>query len=1038
MEKPTPTGDERKVATVLFADLVGSTEQASDQDPERVRALLERFYTAMAAEIEAAGGTIEKFAGDAVMAAFGAPAAHEDHAERALHAALAMQHRLGELFGETLSARIGVNTGEVVVGAPRMGSSFVSGDAVNVAARLEQAAEPGEVLVGERTVAAVRGAFEFGAPTVVTAKGKRDGVEARRLLRALSLMRPRGIPGLGSSFVGREEELATLTRAYESAVAEGRPRLVTILGDPGLGKTRLVREFWQQLDEADPEPLKRTGRCLSYGQGTAYWALAEVLREHLGILESDSAETTLGTLGQRRILGLALGLDVAAGIHPLAARDQLYSAWVDFLEELVGERPVVLLVEDIQWAEEPLLDLLERIVADARGPLLVLTTARPELVDERPGWGARRAYAETVLLEPLPPETAGVMLRELLAKTLPAELTTTVVERAEGNPFFVEELVATLLDRGVIERENGGWLAHEIPPGFEIPDSVRSVLAARIDLLGPAEKEALQAASVIGRIFWTGPLYELLGDLTPDLRVLEERDFIRRRSGSSLAGEQEYTIKHALTGEVAYESLPRARRARLHANFAAWLERVGEGRDEWAALLAHHYAEAARPEVADLAWAGADDELEQVREKAVHWLRRAGKLAVDRYEIDEALELFHRALGLSPSSETAAELWLAIGNASALKYDGAAFGTAMERALELSDDPTTQAKTYSDLVFQNAIRVGMWKQQPDPETVEGWLEHALALTKEDTPERARALVARSTLYPEDPEHARAASALADRLGDPELRSWAWMARTVAAFQATRFEEALGWAQRRFAVERQITDPDHLVEMRESALPPAAALGRLREARRLADEHTQQTRTLSTHHRMHSVALRAENAELEGNWDEMRSLQEEIEHAVAANRDTPCVRNTRCLLLCAAARAEEGDEAEARALEAAAEEVGMHGHAYALEAARIRLALSRGDAETLARLVGREASHRFIFDLQTFAARFDAIAALRDLGRAEEEAPRFLLPGTYLEPFALRALGAARGDESLIEDALNRFEALGLGWHAEQTGALVGY
>ena len=415
-------------------------------------------------------------------------------------------------------------------------------------------------------------------------------------------------------------------------------------------------------------------------------------------------------------------------------------------------------------------------------------------------------------------ETASLMLSDLLAKTLPPELATTVVARAEGNPFFVEELVATLMDRGVIERANGSWRVHDIPAGFEIPDSIRSVLAARIDLLGPAEKEALQAASVIGRIFWTGPLYELIGDVIPDLRVLEERDFIRRRSGSSLAGEQEYTIKHTLTSEVAYNSLPRARRARLHAAFAAWLERVGEGRDEWAALLAHHYAEAARPEDADLAWAGAQDELEQLQEKAVRWLTRAGKLAVDRYEIDEALELFHRALGLTSSSETAAGLWLAIGNATALRYDGAGFANAMERALELSDDPAVRAKTYSELAFQTGIRIGMWTTRPEVTTVDAWIERALAVTGEKSAERARTLIALANTHPDNGEHARRASALADELGDPELRSWAWMARTAAAFEATRFEESLTWAQRRFDLEDQITDPDHLVEMRENALP----------------------------------------------------------------------------------------------------------------------------------------------------------------------------------------------------------------------------
>jgi len=272
------SGQERKLATVLFADLVGSTGLASDQDPERVRARLERFYEAMASEIESAGGTVEKFAGDAVMAAFGAPASLEDHAERALHAALAMRRRLREVFGEELELRIGVNTGEVVAGRPREGSSFVSGDVVNVAARLEQAASPGEVLVGERTVAAVRGAFEFADHQTVEAKGKPEGIDCRLLLRALSLMRPRGVAGLQAAFVGRERELALLQESYGRAVAEGVPRLVTILGDAGVGKTRLVRELWQWLAQQEPQPLQRTGRCLPYGQ-IAYWALGEVLKE---------------------------------------------------------------------------------------------------------------------------------------------------------------------------------------------------------------------------------------------------------------------------------------------------------------------------------------------------------------------------------------------------------------------------------------------------------------------------------------------------------------------------------------------------------------------------------------------------------------------------------------------------------------------------------------------------------------------------------------------------------------------------------------
>ena len=447
-----PDESERKLATVVFADLVGSTELGGSQDPERTRALLDRFYEAMTREIDGVGGTVEKFAGDAVMAAFGAPASLEDHAERALHAALAMHRRLRELFGKTLDLRIGVNTGEVVVGKPREGSSFVTGDSVNVAARLEQAAEPGEVLVGERTVAAARGAFEFGEPQVIEAKGKPGGVECRRLVRALSLMRPRGVGGLRRAFVGRDEEMELLERAYDDLVAQRRARLVTILGDAGVGKTRLVREFWDRLGGRLPEPLRRTGRCLPYGQGITYWALGDVLKEHFGILESDPATVALERLGSREILGLTLGLDVAHGLHPLAARDRFQDAWVEFLEEVVTERPTVMLVEDIHWGEGQLLDLLERLVSETRGPLLLVATARPELLERQPGWGAR-VHATTMTLEALSAEDAVRMLDELLGGTLPHGLREVVVQRAEGNPFFVEELLGTSSGRTA----PGGW-----------------------------------------------------------------------------------------------------------------------------------------------------------------------------------------------------------------------------------------------------------------------------------------------------------------------------------------------------------------------------------------------------------------------------------------------------------------------------------------------------------------------------------------------------------------------------------------------------
>src|SRR5438105_8242895 len=417
----TEAVDERKVATVLFADLVGSTELGASQDPERTRAMLERFYAAMAAEVSAAGGTVEKFAGDAVMAAFGAPAAYEDHAERALHAALSMQRQLEALFGTDLVLRIGANTGDVMVGAPREGSSFVTGDAVNVAARLEQAAAPGEILVGERTVAASRGAFEFAEPMTVDAKGKAGGVACRRLVRSLSLMRPRGVQGLRRAFVGRDAEFERLVTAYRGTIEQARPKLITIVGDAGVGKTRLVRELWDRLADERLEPLRRTGRCLPYGRGITYWPLGEMLREHLGILETDSPAEVRRRLGHREILGLTLGLDTAGDLHPLAVRDRLHDAWIAFIGELAAAGPVVALIEDLHWAEPPLLDLIEQLARGVTGPLLLLATARPDFVDARAGWGAGPYEAETIWLEPLRSDAAAGMLESLVGAGLPGE-----------------------------------------------------------------------------------------------------------------------------------------------------------------------------------------------------------------------------------------------------------------------------------------------------------------------------------------------------------------------------------------------------------------------------------------------------------------------------------------------------------------------------------------------------------------------------------------------------------------------------------------
>jgi class 3 adenylate cyclase/DNA-binding SARP family transcriptional activator len=1028
-ETPAPR-DERKVVTVLFADLVGSTELAGSQDPERTRAVLDRFYEAMAAEIERAGGTIEKFAGDAVMAAFGAPAAYEDHAERALHAALAMRRRLEELFGNALSLRIGVNSGEVVVGRPRKGSSFVTGDPVNVAARLEQAAEPGEILVGERTASIARGAFEFAEPATLQAKGKPAGVSVRGLVRAVSRQRPRGVGGLRRAFVGRGRELEMLEATYRRVVDRGEPHLVTIIGEAGVGKTRLVGELWESLGAESPEPVRRTGRCLPYGRGITYWPLGEILKEELGLLESDPPETVRARLGAREILGLALGLDVAGGLHPLAARERLHAAWIELLEGLTAERPAVILIEDLHWGEEPLLDLLDRLVRDVRAPVLFLATARPELLAVRPGWGGARRAASTLELEPLSLESAERLLCELLAADLPPHLRN-IGAHAEGNPFFVEEVVGALIDQGVLERANGGWKVHQMPADFALPDSVQAVLAARIDLLGRPEKAALQAASVIGRVFWAGPIYELLDEEDLDFGVLEDRDFIRRRHRSSIAGETEFMFKHQLTREVAYASLPKAQRARLHAGFAAWLERFGEGRDEHAPLLAHHYAEAVRREDADLAWAGAEEEAERLRSRATAWLRRAAELAARRYAIDDEIALLERAVGLEASEGARAELWRSIARANAVAFDREGFWTAMLEAAECSRDPQARADLFSELAFQTVYR---WRHAEDKTLVEDWIGRALELAQAGSSAEARALLARSySGHPDGKEAAERASAIVERLPDPELRAYAFHARADRALLAGDYEEAIGWAERRLQVLADLGDPDQLADAYWSALTPYLGLARFDDARRIAALHDDLTRDLTPHHRLHGVAVLLEVEELAGDWEAVQRISPRAERAASENT-TPCVHSPRSLLACALAHAYLGNEEESRRLQMLAASLGVEEYGRTFEV-RVRLALHRGDLVRVGELLAEAEQPRKTLlrsiKLAPVAARLDVLAAVGRREDIEAEAPALARPGTYLEPFALRALGVARDDDRLLEQADARFAALGLDSYAER-------
>ncbi|MDH4101814.1 MAG: AAA family ATPase [Thermoleophilia bacterium] len=1032
------TREERKLVTVVFADLVGSTALASDEDPERVRIRLERFYEAIAEEIERTGGTVEKFAGDGVMAVFGAPVALEDHAERALHAALAMQRRLRDLFEGAVELRVGVNTGEAVVGEARGGGLFIAGDAVNVCDRLQKASDPGGVLAGERTVAAASGAFEFGDLRTIEAKGKAGGVDCRPVLHALSLIRPRGVGGLDRVFVGRDTELELLRATYRRAAANAEPHLVTIVGEPGVGKTRLVRELWEILAEEESVPVRRTGRCLPYGDGITYWPLGELLKEHLGLRDSDRPDEALRKLEGREILGLALGLDVAGELHPLDARERLHEAVVAFVDELASERPAVVLVEDIHWAEDDLLDLLERIVADARAPVVMLATGRPELQDHRPGWGAGRRNATVMWLDPLPAREASRMLDEMLPAVLPAELRELVIERAEGNPFFLEELVGELADAGVLEKRDGAWVLGAEQVDFTMPDTVHAVLAARIDRLPDTEKAALQAGAVVGRVFWTSSVVHLLDGEEPDFDLLEERDLIRSNRGSMIAGDREYAVKHALTREVAYASIPKARRGRLHAVLADWLETGVLGKDEHASLLAYHYSEAVKPEDVDLVWANDASELQRLRARAVHWLRRAGELARGRYEMDEAVDLFMRALELSDDALERARMWRQVGEAQALRYDGEAMRVALLEAIDGPLDDAERADAYAFLAFQASIRSAMWSIRLNRHLIAEWAEKALELAAEGTEAQVRALLARFNAEPLDTSDVvlRQVAELVEDLDSPELRSYAFGARSQSAFEHRRLQEAATWSERRLELLAVIDDPDHRCEAYECGVGVASGIGHFTESRRLADLHWELARRLSPHHRVHAVSLRLELADALGDWATLAAETEQVWNLVAANLSTPCVRNPRDLLLCALAHLCLADDGRAAELERDASRLAGEGWESYLSEPRLRIALERGDPSAAAVLLELPVERAFVFGPAVFSARLDALVALGRHDLIEREAPTLAQVGTMMEPFALRALGAARRDDELLVRADERFHGLGLEWHRSQTERLL--
>jgi class 3 adenylate cyclase/tetratricopeptide (TPR) repeat protein len=638
--------EERKVVTVLFCDLVGSTATAEQLDPEDVRALLSRYHDRVRTELERWGGTVEKVIGDAVMALFGAPVAREDDPERAVRAALAVREWAEE---SDVHVRIGITTGEALVAIdsrPELGEAMAAGDVVNTAARLQAAAPVDGILVDVTTFRATERVIEHEPTEPVEAKGKQEPVSVWRVAQARSRFGV-DVRQVGATpLVGRERERTVLTEALARVKEERSPQLVTLVGVPGIGKSRLVWELFRHIDAGSELVTWRQGRSLPYGEGVAFWALGEIVKGQAGILETDGEDEARAKLETAVRTALNAERDAAwveRHLRPLVGldsdgggdRDEAFAAWRRFLEALAEQRPLVLVFEDLHFADDGLLDFVDHLADWVSGvPLLLLGTARPELLARRPAWGGGKSNAVALSLSPLSDEETAYLVHAVLDRSvLDADLRQTLLERAGGNPLYAEEF-ARLVIAG---REPA-----------ELPETVQGIVAARCDLLPADEKRLLQDASVVGKVFWLGTLGEIGAverwALEQRLHALERKEFIRKERTSSVAGETEYAFRHILVRDVAYGQIPRAERADKHLLAAEWIESLGRP-DDHAEMLAHHYISAL-----ELA-AASGAETAAFGNRARLALRVAGDRALGLHAHPSAARFYDRAVDLWPEDD---------------------------------------------------------------------------------------------------------------------------------------------------------------------------------------------------------------------------------------------------------------------------------------------------------------------------------------------------------------------------------------------------
>ena len=885
-------GEERKIITVVFVDLVGFTARAEELDPEDVRGLLAPYHERVRTELERFGGTVEKFVGDAVMAVFGAPTAHEDDPERAVRAALAIRDWSSE-DRQALHLRIGINTGEALValGArANEGEALAAGDVVNTAARIQAAAAEDTVLVGHRTYAATTGVIDYRAADPVVAKGKSEPVHVWEALQAharhgVDVAQPPDAP-----FVGRERELDLLVSALTRAREERCAQLVTLVGVPGIGKSRLVLELFRVVQEQHELTAWRQGRSLPYGEGVTYWALGEIVKAQAGILESDSADVAAGKLRrtvadlvadevERSWLESHLRPLVGIGGEDAGSRGgEPFDAWRRFLEAIADRHPLVLVFEDLHWADDVLLDFVDALVdrvADV--PLLILATVRPELLERRPGWGGGKPNAATVSLQPLHDDGVARLLGSLLERPmLDADEQHSLLLKVGGNPLYAEQYARALSERGDLA---------------ELPANVHGVIAARIDALSTDEKRVVQDAAVAGKVFWAGALEAIAAPGRPHadevLHRLERKQFIQRARQSSVAGEAEYAFRHVLLRDVAYGQIPRAERAEKHRRAAAWLESLGRVEDH-AELLADHYVNAV--EYLNVTGQGDDD----VTARAQRALRDAGDRASALAAYSAAVRYYRRALELRPSDAgERAPLLLRLGRArfSAESAGAEELEASLEAFRRVGDDEGAARAALE-------LRQTAW-YEGDRVRAERWLGEALELVvgRPDSAVKAKALVDRVRMhnvagqYAEAIRFGREALPLVEHLGLETLQVQVLYSVGVSRVQLGDVD-GIADLERALAIARASNSFEHLHAAWNNLSDSQFFVGKVAEAARtyeaLMDSVERFGRDVDRRWALASMAVIRTS---EGRWDEAIVLADRfiagLEGGAAHYLEAPC-------------------------------------------------------------------------------------------------------------------------------------------------------